>query len=698
MADVLIDGIVRFVNDDRGLSETDKALEKLGVTSDRTRSNILALNQGYQIATDVLGRMAEGARLAYEAIDEGAQLQSTQDKFANLTASIGETTGLLDEMTAATKGTVSQFELMETANELIGLGMAKTGDEAIRLSRLSGQLGWDMQTLTLTLANDSKARLDSLGLSMEDVAEREERLIANGAALDKAFDLAVIEAGEAKLALLGDTSETTAGKLDVAAANIKDLSDQAKIGAAEGLTPLVESVADLTSSLNELSGGGNFFADFFGGAATPLVDMTDGLNSLLSIAGKVVQSQRDSGDAAAEAKREFDAWRQDIMEVDEGMGSLFGTIERTGIAIDEAAGSTSRYTSLVNENGEQINSLGEVVTHYNAELSQLYLNQLKQNNLTETATSYYEDEYYALADVNDVTSELVDSTGDLVDTASTLVDEFGNAIPTIEDYHQAIDQAARQTGDFFVDAINNAERGMGVFVATWNGAELSEAGVAQAIADVGREAGLSAAQLTLISPAFLEMSAAQQEAVVKMVIFQAKLEELKEILSSGAPDAVYQFRDAALAAADEINNMDLSGAKSELYGLEEQLANVSGEYTATVRINTVGNLPHIDPNDVGQPTPRASGGPVMPNRAYIVGDSPSGNLNEGHPELLVSGTSGHVYSNADLRSALGGESGSTSTDNSTINIYMAGRSKSSPHQVALAVRQANRRATKARYG
>ena len=107
-----------------------------------------------------------------------------------------------------------------------------------------GQLGWDMQVLTLTLANDSKMRLDSLGLSVSDIDARVEALTASGMALGDAFDLAVIEAGEAKLELLGSAADTSAGKIQQLGAMWADATDAFKINFAEAVVDQLDSVTD----------------------------------------------------------------------------------------------------------------------------------------------------------------------------------------------------------------------------------------------------------------------------------------------------------------------------------------------------------------------------------------------------------------------------------------------------------------------
>lgn len=189
--------------------------------------------------------LASAARAAYDALHEGAGLDAAKQKFDNLAESIGTTGDALQTaLVDATGGMLSNAELISGATDLMALGLAKNSDEAVRLSTLVGKLGWDMQVLGLTIANQSTARLDSLGLSMETVKAKAKELEAQGYSTAEAFKLAVIESGEANLRLYGDTAETTAGKLAKVEATLKNVGDAAKVALAEGLAPHLDEIAE----------------------------------------------------------------------------------------------------------------------------------------------------------------------------------------------------------------------------------------------------------------------------------------------------------------------------------------------------------------------------------------------------------------------------------------------------------------------
>ena len=163
--------------------------------------------------TGALGLVSVGAVAAWKALGAGAELELARNRFDNLTASIGTTAdAMMGELKAATGGMMSDAEMIASASQIISLGLADTQEGVVDLASLVSQLGWDMNQVIMTFANNSKMRLDALGLSVTDVEERMARLEAQGYDTDKAFDMAVIEAGKAKLELLGSAADTASGR------------------------------------------------------------------------------------------------------------------------------------------------------------------------------------------------------------------------------------------------------------------------------------------------------------------------------------------------------------------------------------------------------------------------------------------------------------------------------------------------------
>lgn len=238
---------IRVKTEDQGsaaLQQTGRRIDGLNDNARRAGAGLGKLAVGVGVVGAGLATMGAAAAGAMRAISEGAALELAASRFDNLAASIGTTAeALKSDMGAATQGMMSQAAMVDAASGIISLGLADTGDEVVRLSNLVGQLGWDMNVLTLTMANNSMMRLDALGLSMQDVTARMEALKAAGMGADEAFDLAVIEAGEAKLQLLGSSADSTTGKIQQMTAMWEDAVNAFKMEFADSVSGQLAAVA-----------------------------------------------------------------------------------------------------------------------------------------------------------------------------------------------------------------------------------------------------------------------------------------------------------------------------------------------------------------------------------------------------------------------------------------------------------------------
>jgi len=226
-----------------------------------------AANKGAKRVTDVKGalvNMAAGAgaaglalfaaKKAFDFGREGAQIARTREVFDQLTNSIGETSdAVLTKMRDATGAMVDNANLMQSASRLISMGLAKTGEEAAQLSEVAVTLGSAMgrgpveamEEFSLLLSNQSIPRLDTFGISASAVRTRIAELQAEipGLTRETAFMQATMEQAEIAMDRLGGGIQP-----DVyanASAEFKNMTDELKVLAAEGLGPVVEAAAEL---------------------------------------------------------------------------------------------------------------------------------------------------------------------------------------------------------------------------------------------------------------------------------------------------------------------------------------------------------------------------------------------------------------------------------------------------------------------
>jgi hypothetical protein len=221
------------------ISQAKNDISDLDGAAGKSSMNFGAMAGQLAVVTGGVVAVGAAAAVAYEAINEGAALEAAAGKFDNLSASIN-TTGdaLLGKMREATKGMITDAELVAAGTDIMNLGLSKTEGGVVRMSAAVGALNLDMGVLAMTLANDSVEQLDALGLAMEDVNNTKKELINSGFIGD-AFDEAVLIELEKKMVLLGDASLTTAGQLQVVQTEWKNVTDEMKKNAAEGAAPLV---------------------------------------------------------------------------------------------------------------------------------------------------------------------------------------------------------------------------------------------------------------------------------------------------------------------------------------------------------------------------------------------------------------------------------------------------------------------------
>lgn len=228
---------------------TEKAsvsISKTGDTAKNAGLSLTDLKSGLDLAKGAVDKVIQGFEKVYAVAKEGASLDYAERKFANLAKAAGSTSNvLLRDLHQAVKGTRSDADLMAQAGDLMGLGLAKTSDEIIRMSRAAGALGMDMNQLVLTLTNQTTARFDQLGVSVDGFKEKVKELEAQGMTTNDAFKEAFLQQAEAQILKVGDAADTDLGKLQRFEATLENLGDAVKKKVAPPLVDVVEALTDL---------------------------------------------------------------------------------------------------------------------------------------------------------------------------------------------------------------------------------------------------------------------------------------------------------------------------------------------------------------------------------------------------------------------------------------------------------------------
>ena len=181
-------------------------------------------------AVGILAGFGVAVKGAYDAAKEGAALEFSAQKFDRLAASVGATSdALLGDLRKATRGTVDDMTLMGSAGDFMALGLAKSRDEVVRLTRVAGALGMDMNQLVLTLANQTTMRFDQLGVSVDGFDEKVAALKKTGMDANAAFTEAFLQQAEAQIEKVGDNADTAAGQMAILETNFTNLSNEMKM-------------------------------------------------------------------------------------------------------------------------------------------------------------------------------------------------------------------------------------------------------------------------------------------------------------------------------------------------------------------------------------------------------------------------------------------------------------------------------------
>lgn len=178
MASVTLDVVMRLVDQVTGkLNTINAALQQTNTSGQRVNTTMQAFQSGLAGLTlfavyDGLKRIAMGMS---EVAQAGAQFERVLQSFKIMTELSGESyITVLGEMRQASRGTVSDMQLMLSANKALSLGVAQTGEEIGELIKVSTVLGRRtglgqeaaLERLMVGIGRLSPRILDDLGIAV----------------------------------------------------------------------------------------------------------------------------------------------------------------------------------------------------------------------------------------------------------------------------------------------------------------------------------------------------------------------------------------------------------------------------------------------------------------------------------------------------------------------------------------------------
>ena len=213
------------------------------------------------------------------------ELENAERSFGSLARSLGDTAPrFLDKLQQATKGTVSEFELLRVANQAVLLGVgattdqiAKLADGARRLGRAAGRTTSEaFGDLATGIGRQSKLILDNLGIivSIEKANEAYAKALGKTASAltdaekKQAFFNATVAAIDVSLAKLGPDFISFADVFNQVTASASNLGTQITRNITPSLRSLLVTIRD--ADLGTLSAS-------VGAAISAIIDQVNGL-------------------------------------------------------------------------------------------------------------------------------------------------------------------------------------------------------------------------------------------------------------------------------------------------------------------------------------------------------------------------------------------------------------------------------------
>jgi hypothetical protein len=232
----------------------EKAAQKTRDMEQASKGNAFTeLKSKIDLAFAALERFGRSVKQVYDFGRAGAEIDYARTKFDRLAQTVGTTADvMLKDLRDATRGTLSDAELMAGAGDLMALGLANSHDQVVRLSKVVGGLGMDMNQLVLTLTNQTTMRFDALGVSVDGFDEKVNELKRSGMDASEAFKEAFLQQAEEQLTKVGNKADESIGSFMKFEASLKNLGDEIKKNTTPEIEKLVAALNTQFASLERL--------------------------------------------------------------------------------------------------------------------------------------------------------------------------------------------------------------------------------------------------------------------------------------------------------------------------------------------------------------------------------------------------------------------------------------------------------------
>jgi|LULO01.1.fsa_nt_gb hypothetical protein len=224
------------------IDKVRQAMKRLDVQQGKTRKGARLLDNAFATLRSKMllfqFAMALGIRQLIGFVQESAKIESMSRAFITLSGEAESSSFAMEKLQKATNGTMSQFDLLQQANNAMVLGVSKNSSEMAEMfdiaQRLGRALGRDtassVESLITGIGRQSRLMLDNIGIIVKSDEAYREYANKIGTTVDKltdadkktAFLQATMESARQKVALLGKEVNTSQDSFDRLATSVSN--------------------------------------------------------------------------------------------------------------------------------------------------------------------------------------------------------------------------------------------------------------------------------------------------------------------------------------------------------------------------------------------------------------------------------------------------------------------------------------------
>jgi len=429
----------------------------------------------------------ESIKATFELAQLGAQSLRTKSAFEAISGGSELAAANLDAMKIATRGAMSETEMMAVASRMLQMGLVDSADGLGKMTEMATRLGSAMgmeagpamENWNLMIANQSIPRLDSYGISGAKVRQRiiELQAATEGMSREQAFMTATMEEGEAAMARLGPATDDAMLSFERAKATAEDL----KTEFAEGLAPAAATVLDAVKLLvtwnSQIEDAQASHAEEVANTADNYEDYVAELNRAAGVTGMYIDEQGDlvkiqlSGSTVIKKLVQANfALTESMFEVNQMVAA--GITESDGwmVQMEAARDATAELAEEEARRAERMLDSTDVMNIYTSALGESELSTQRAAAMTDVLS----------ASLGIMTTAQEQAQMD----AELLAQGYTMGVVTLGEFKSGMESAADGTL-----VLSDAERGL---IETQIGASASARDLAAASAEAAQEAGAQA--------------------------------------------------------------------------------------------------------------------------------------------------------------------------------------------------------------